>query len=320
MSCQISKVLALGYAFILTLSCQQGDFTGDAKQVRMQRQKPCVPTAEKPCTTNTVPTTPTPSGTIDGQNQPLLSTDSGGLCLKRPPIIDFVFAMDVSGSMQDESDRVKQTFTSLANNLANISIPGLGKVPKVRFGLVTFEDSILFSSPLNDDRVAVQTAINAHFKAEERNTDVTEGGFLGAASALELAKAGGESVKVLLIVTDAYSHDGTGNNGNRNYNSAIVDQILRDPIMKLSFVYSASDFSGGSNCLLCPNPTPNAVGQWQAVRQSAAVAHGRSPLGVDFALDPGDAQTNGPHFFNGSNLMSKIPADIGQQLRKCVEP
>ncbi len=300
---------------ILFLSaCQEGNFSGDSNQFR-SRTKPCVPTAKKPCSTVVTPTTPTPIETPTlptDPSGPLLGTDGGGLCLKRAPIVDFVFAMDVSGSMQSQSDRVNRAFAGLVNNLSNITIPGLGKVPKVRFGLVTFEDSIIFQAPLDENTNNIAAAINTHFRAEERVTDGSEAGILGASTALSIAKAGGESVKVLLIVTDAYSHDGSGWDHNRSYNSATVDQLLREPSMKLTFVYAASKFNGGNNCL-CRNPTNNAIDQWTNIRNAAATAHGRQSLGANYDLN---SSSNVPQF-SEAIVSQAIPNDISAQLRKC---
>ncbi len=297
-------------AILFLSACQEGNFSGDSNQFR-SRTKPCVPTAKKPCSTVVTPTTPTPIETPThptDPSAPLLGTDGGGLCLKRAPIVDFVFAMDVSGSMQSQSDRVNRAFAGLVSNLSNITIPGLGKVPKVRFGLVTFEDSIIFQAPLDENSNNVAAAINAHFRAVERGSDGTEAGLLGASTALSIAKAGGESVKVLLLVTDAYSHDGSGSDGRRNYSSATVDQLLRDPNMKLSFIYAASDFSGGNNCLLCPNPTNNAIDQWTNIRISAAAASGRPPLGRNYDV----------YNFSENDVSQAIPNDVSAQLRKCI--
>jgi hypothetical protein len=172
---------------------------------------------------------------------------------------------------------------------------------------VTFEDSIIFQARLDENSNNVAAAINTHFRAVERGTDGTEGGVLGASTALSIAKAGGESVKVLLLVTDAYSHDGSGSDGRRNYSSTAVDQLLRDPSMKFSFIYAASDFSGGNNCLLCSNPTNNAIDQWTNIRNSASAANGRPPLGRNYDV----------YNFSENDISRAIPIDIASQLRKC---
>jgi hypothetical protein len=287
---------------ILASSCNQENFTGNSDQFS-RSPKRCVPSSSKPCKNEPVATESDPPKTGDDSPKPLLSTDGGGLCFNRAPNIDFVFAMDVSGSMQSQSNRVNAAFSALAQNLSNIDIPGLGRVPNVRIGLVTFEDSIIFSAPLNDNLPAVSGAISTNFRAVERSTDGMEGGLLAAAKALETAKVGADSVKVLFIVTDAYAHDGTGSNGNRNYSTAAIEQVLRDPAMKMTFIYSAADFSGGNGS----GPTRDAVDQWRNLRATAGTIGGHGLLGKDFDV----------YEFSANDVSSSIPQDIAANLHKC---
>ena len=215
--------------------------------------------------------------------------------------------MDVSGSMQPQSNRVNTAFSQLTQNLANISIPGLGKVEKVRIGLVTYEDSIVFQAPLNDKLDIVSSQIKSNFIAVERGTDGEEAGLLAAGTALQIANDDTESIKVLFIVTDAFSHDGAprGFLSPRTYSTAAIEQQLAAPKMKMSFIYSASDFSGGSGSN--PPGISDAVDQWKKIRSNAAAVGGHSPFGKDYDV----------YNFKASQVSDDIPRDIGNQLRKC---
>jgi hypothetical protein len=305
-------------AVFATSACQEGSFNGEAQQARGARAKLCTPTKTKKC--EKVPTKPgnpwdpndpndpnDPTDPINPTNPSLLSTDGGGVCLLKAPIIDFVFAMDVSGSMQPQSNRVNNAFSQLTKNLANISIPGLGKVEKVRIGLVTYEDNIIFQSPLNDKLDIVSSQIKSNFNAFERGTDGEEAGLLAAGTALQIANDDTESIKVLFIVTDAFSHDGAprGFLSPRTYSTAAIEQQLAAPKMKMSFIYSASDFSSGNGST--PPGISNAVDQWKKIRSNAAAVGGHGPFGKDYDV----------YDFTDSQVSNDIPIDIGKQLRKC---
>lgn len=294
-------------AVFATSACQEGSFNGEAQQARGGPAKLCTPTKTKKC--EKVPTKPgnpwdptdpnNPTNPINPTNPSLLSTDGGGVCLLKAPIIDFVFAMDVSGSMQDESDRVNEAFLTLADNLANITIPGLGKVEKVRFGLVTYEDSIIYQAPLNDNVANVKANISSNFRVRDGVTDFSEAGLFAAKTAMEMAKASGDSVKVLFLATDAYSHDGVASI-TRTYDQTSLVQTFAAPNMKLSFIFTASDPNGGSGNIF-NIPPGTAQAQWTKVRKEAGV------YGNDYNISN----------FSTRDVSNDIPIDIGKQLRKC---
>lgn len=295
-------IITLNFIF----GCQDASMSGGADTARRSSNstiKKCDPNS-KTCNTDPPvgpigPVGPTPPGG-------LLSEDGGGVCLTGAPNIDFIFAMDVSGSMQSQSNKVNAAFAALTQTLQNISIPGIGKPKQVRFGLVTFEDDIIFESPLSSDAALTQSLINANFRAVERGTDPTEGGLLAASRGLDIAAAGGDGVKVLFVVTDAFAHDGSGSGflGARGYSTAAIEQALSAANMKLTFIYSATDFSGGSGS----GPTFNAVDQWKNIRARAAQIGGHGQLGRDFDV----------YNFSSSDVSGAIPGDISRGLRKCV--
>lgn len=294
--------------------CQAGNFAGDGQNAG--RKKPpvlqvCDVNKDKDCKTSTSPfptgTNPTPTGTtginpVEPNSKPVLGSDGNGACVNRAPMIDFVFAMDVSGSMQNESERVKASFVQLANNLSRISIPGIGQVQKVRFGLLTYEDNILFQAPLNDQLGVVAANIQAQFNAFERGTDPSEAGLPAAQYGIEMAKAGGDSIKVLFLATDAYSHDGGGYDGNRTYNTFALEQSLSGPLMKLGFIFTATDPYGGSgNLLNLPPGLSNAQAQWAQIRARTGIR------GKDYNISN----------FSVGDISNDIPSFIQSGLRKC---
>lgn len=276
-------------------ACAEGNFSGGS----MSKSKSNCASGGKNCSNGK-----TPSGD-------LIATDGSGLCLKKAPAIDFILVMDVSNSMKPQSERVNAAFSGLATNLSNININGLGKVPAVRFGLIAYEDVIQFEAPLSSNIEDVKRKIIDKFQAVFPGGDSSEAGLMAAAKGLGLARGKSDSIKVMFLVTDAFSHDGTplgAGEGIRNYNPKAVSDILAEPEMKLTFIYTATPKTGG---LKSPNPTPpfpNAVDQWTDIRSTAASAVGRPQLGQDFEVST----------FTTNEVSDAIPQDIATQLRKCL--
>jgi hypothetical protein len=246
-----------------------------------------------------------------GKGGDLISTDGEGLCLKKAPAIDFILAMDVSGSMKPQSERVNAAFSNLAANLSNMTIEGLGKVPTVRFGLIAFEDVIQFESPMSSNFQSVKQMISEKFNAVFQGGDSSEAGLMAAARGLSLARNNKDSIKVMFLVTDAFSHDGTPTgaaNAVRNYDPKDVLSVLSESDMRLTFIYTATPKTGGNKSPSPEPPFPNAVQQWESIRSTAASAGGRPQLGQDFDVSS----------FTADEVSESIPKNIANQLRKCL--
>ncbi|MCX6123718.1 MAG: VWA domain-containing protein, partial [Proteobacteria bacterium] len=303
----------LGFAFV---ACKSANFSGGNNSSNGNKQPAstgnCVPSATQKCpptsnsnTTSTTATTTT-STTKKPDDLSGLSTDNGGLCLTSAPNIDFVFAMDVSGSMQPESNKVMAAFSSLTQSLQNLTIPDLGKPRQVRYGLVTFEDQIVFESPLSADFNQTAQLINQNFRAVERFSDPTEGGLFAVGRAAEIANDGGPSIKIIFLVTDAFAHDGSGGSGlfaKRSFSTQKIEQALRSANMKMTFIYTATSFNRGEGS----GPTKNAVDQWRAIRATAAQIGAHGQLGRDFDIAS----------YSANDISASIPADLGANLHKC---
>lgn len=221
------------------------------------------------------------------------------------PVIDFVLVMDVTGSMQSSNKLVHATFKDIANAMQNITIPGLGKPRQVRFGLVTYEDVLKFQAPLSANFSETQALINAHFMAVPGGGDTPEAGFTAAKAALDILSTGGDSVKIMVIITDTWSHDGGFDaSGQRSRNTDGIMNVITQRNMALTFLYSESP---GNVSRIRGAPINNAMEQWKAIRLEAASRSKRPPLGREFDFSR----------LSSVDLISTIPSDVASQLRKC---
>jgi hypothetical protein len=246
-----------------------------------------------------------------------VSIENSQTCIKRPVPLNVMLVMDVSGSMDDASDTTREAFATMSQALQSISLPSLPRaIKEVRFGLVTFEDTIIFQAPAMTDQAQIQANIAQNFKAVERGTDGTEGALLALDTALQLAKSAtpaSGAVNAVVLVTDAYGHDGSGGDHHRSGSTAAIDALLADKAFSSFLLFTAVPSHGGNGRGDFDDATgdlPSAEAQYVAIRQHWQQAHAAAmqPVGAHLADELKD----------GNVLSSLLPQMLASMLKPCT--
>jgi hypothetical protein len=219
--------------------------------------------------------------------------------------------------MDDASDAARDAFSGMASALKNVSVPGLpNAIKEVRFGLVTFEDSIIFQAPVSADLATVQSQIAQNFNAEERGTDGAEGALLALNTALGIAKTGtpaSGAVNVVVLVTDALGHDGSGSDHHRSGSQAAIAGTLADKAFKSFLLFTAlpgNDNGNGSGDFDDQTGDLDTVeDQYRSIRDQWKVAQSAP------AQEPGAHLAD--ELDDPSVLSSRLPQQLAAMLRGC---
>jgi hypothetical protein len=164
---------------------------------------------------------------------------------------------------------------------------------------------LVFQSPLSANFNQTQSLIQTNFIAVPGGGDFPEAGLLAAKTALEILATGGDSVKVMAIISDTWSHDGGfDGSGQRSRDASGVINALSSRNMALTFLYSETPKNVTG---IRGSPITNAMEQWKSIRLEVASTYKRPPLGREFDFA----------HLSSVDLISTIPGDVASQLRKC---
>ncbi len=210
-------IIALGSLSLLQYSCSSAGFGGGTGP------KPATP--EIAPEDNEAPEAPKEmEPDSDGDSQ----TAADSKCTEQSTsTADIVFAIDVSTTMGGDVDTAKRNVTAMAQNFEN------ARKIKPTFGLVEYHDDIYQAKMFNSVK-SFDSAL-AGVKAEIfKWTDMVEAGLTALKTGQKVLAKSKADVKAIVLITDAFSHDG-GNNNNRNCElSGIVDGWDKDILLYIS--------------------------------------------------------------------------------------
>ena len=171
-------------------------------------------------------------------------------CTVSTPVVDVAFVVDRSGSMGQQITAVRDGVIPLLQRLATLTGPGFN-VPfrNVRISLTAFEDEIdrptnpwFIGGPYTGGGEALNDVLKSQFSiANSGRSDIPEGGIHAIRETLQrLQNLPGNSVKVIVLVTDTYMHDGTGSQDHRYGGFSTLGSLFASPKMKPFMLFSSS--------------------------------------------------------------------------------
>src|SRR5262249_23108223 len=119
----------------------------------------------------------------------------------------------------------------------------------------------------------------------------------------------GDTFKVLIVISDNYSHDGSGSNGQRNFDmSPVANGVQLNSLKNLMVFDSVPTDSDVPSFTACNSPGGTPADQGTPVRQSWKTAHPKVKL---------DNGKNVGFPFTAGTILSVLPQEIGKFLRVC---
>jgi len=172
-------------------------------------------------------------------------------CVDKIPAVHVVIAVDKSGSMSSELKGVREGLHYFTQKLRTKELQGFGKpIIDLKFSLIGYEDEINNSGgPWNADDPNLQKTLDSWFaKVNSLGSDAPEGGIMAVREALKKISAQSVgSVNVVVLITDAFSHDGGGRSGHRLGGFSSLDSyFMRSDIRPLMIFSSTSGSRNGS--------------------------------------------------------------------------
>lgn len=223
------------------------------------------------------------TGTVDsglGTTVPGDSTRPGGnlgetgghLCVKGTVDLNVMFLLDSTGSMGRQNAKLASGLPSMVNQVTAFRAQLGNRVQNFRMGFISYIDqerrgddgrsgSPLVLNPTTDIAMA-SSFISANAQSANDHSDTAEGGLWALNAGLQAMKSAASprssAINVAIIVTDAWSHDGTPHssdcqgspndchdNGQRTFNSAATEALLADPYFNGFFLFDWSKTSRG---------------------------------------------------------------------------
>lgn len=240
--------MALGFSFSVLLvaavvsSCRTTTFTAsgsfrpaaDAVPTQSpwpsQEPWPTPSTNPQPTATPVVSVTPTPAPTPNN-------------CTPSLPPVNIVIAVDKSGSMSNELRGVREGLGYFTSQLQSKVVPGFGRpITSLKYFLIGYEDVINNSGgPWAGNDPAVQATVNQWFaRVNSGGTDTPEGGIMAVREAFRLLAAQPQPyIPVVVLITDALSHDGGGRNDHRTGRFDSLNPYLQLAPFKQVMFFSA---------------------------------------------------------------------------------
>jgi hypothetical protein len=216
------------------------------------------------------------SGTDTNRNTSVIN---GAVCVNEIPAVDIAMVIDRSSTMGGKVRAVRDGLSAFSSAMQSKILPGFNKpISKLRFTLIAFEDEKdhpgcpwFVGGPWAAGDGQLSSALRSEFNnANSGGSDMPEGGIMAVREAMQIFEAQPEdSVKVVVLVTDNYMHDGTGSQDERNGGFSTLDSLFASPKMKPFMLFSSSstshndggDFEDGTE-----NRYGNGTAQIQAMR------------------------------------------------------
>ena len=245
-----------------------------------------------------------------------LVIQGGDRCQDKILPLYFMIVLDVTGSMDNSIDGVKNNLTQFAAKLKALKIQGTDKnLPDIKLGVLTFVDSPDQDQtfPLTSDVSSLGASI-AGIGTRGGIHDRQEGGLGAVLRGFQaLAAAGGsqEFIPAVLVISDNYGHTGEGSDGVRNFSPAALTQLLSGAAFNNFLLFDAVPVERPSGLFedaskQPPNVTP--AGQWQEIRGNWKAAH--AGLNVDPGMGFGFP-------FTSDVFLGQLPAQVEKFLKIC---
>ncbi len=199
-------------------------------------------------------------------------------CIAEKAELDIVIALDISYSMGPVLDIVKGNLIEFITNANSNLMPGNDNVlQKINIGLLTFEDNIGAQTfyPFTENVLEISQILNdLKLRSGFGNYDGPEAGLLAARTAIEAihersSQTTNTIILVVLMITDNYSHNGTGPFANRDYSTDALQMLLADKLFDFMLLYDSvpntvvPDIYVPTSILPAGSPSD----QWQALRK-----------------------------------------------------
>lgn len=189
-------------------------------------------------------------GTVGAKEETAGTVGAKGDCTVSTPVVDVAFVVDRSGSMGQQITAVRDGVIPLLQRLTTLTGPGFN-VPfrNVRISLTAFEDEMdrpgnpwFIGGPYTGGGEALNDVLKSQFSiANSGHSDIPEGGIHAIRETLQrLQNLPGNSVKVIVLVTDTYMHDGTGSQDRRHGGFSTLESLFASPKMKPFMLFSSS--------------------------------------------------------------------------------
>lgn len=309
--------LAVSTISIATWSCSGSNFSGSSKLARPQR----------PQTENFTGETPGGGGGTSGP-APERNTSiiNGQACVNEIPTVDVAMVIDRSSSMGGQIRAVRDGLSSFATTLRAQNLPGFNRpISNLRFTLVAYEDEQdrnrcpwFIGGPYPAGDPSLASALASEFnRANPGGSDIPEGGIMAIRETLQRLEAQPEdSVKIIVLVTDTYMHDGTGSQDSRYGGFATLDGLFASARMKNFMLFSSSSTSGDGGGDFEDGTEDTYGNSGRGTAQIAALRnHYKQVAGLPNAY-VGEEFTPVDRF-NSSSLSNLVAAKIAANIKRC---
>ena len=192
------------------------------------------------------------SGTDLNRNASVIN---GAVCVNEIPAVDIAMVIDRSSTMSNNVRAVRDGISAFSSAMQSKILPGFNKpISKLRFTLIAYEDEKdrsgcpwFVGGPWAAGDGQLSSALGREFNnANSGGSDIPEGGIMAVREAMQIFEAQPEdSVKVIVLVTDTYMHDGTGSQDSRYGEFDTLDSLFASPKMKPFMLFSSSSTSEG---------------------------------------------------------------------------
>lgn len=302
--------LTLGMICATAWSCSESNFSGSSKIARPQR----------PQTNNiTGQSTGGGGGTTTGSTpERNTSIINGQACVNEIPTVDVAMVIDRSGTMGGQIRAVRDGLVNFTNALRTQRIPGFNQpIKNLRYTLVAFEDEINFTGgPYAASDPSLASALQSEFsRTNSGGSDIPEGGIMAIRETLQRLEAE-DSVKVIVLVTDTYMHDGSGSQDHRFGTFSTLDGIFASPTMKNFMLFSSSSTSNNGGGDFDDGTEGTYGNSGKGTAQIAALRnYYKQVAGLPNAY-AGEEFTPVNNFNSGS-LSSLVAAKIAANIKRC---
>ena len=319
----ISIPLIATLSFVVPMilsSCSAQSFKGISDKMRPPNNLPATGAATGG-STGGPPTGPGGGGTPPRNTQII----NGEVCVNDIPTVDIALVVDRSGTMSGQIRAVRDGLANFTSAIQRTNLPGFNKpISKLRFTLIAYEDvtydnvTWFNGGPWAAGDPQIQTALETQFsKVNSRATDMPEGGIMAVREALQIFNAQQEeSVKVVVLVTDAYMHDGTGSQDQRYGGFSTLDSVFASPKMKPFMLFSSSSNSndGGGDFVDGTEKTYENIGHGTAQIQAMRQHYKKIANVPDAYVGEEFVPVNN---FNSDSLSGLVAGKIAAGIKKC---
>ena len=233
-------------------SCSNSNFSGTSKLRRPN--PPDLFRGEDPGTRGSTGGSGGGSGVTSGTDlNRNASVIDGQVCVNEIPAVDIALVIDRSSTMSNNVRAVRDGISAFSSAMQSKILPGFNKpISKLRFTLIAYEDEKdrngcpwFVGGPWAAGDPQLSSALRSEFdNANSGGSDIPEGGIMAVREAMQIFEAQPEeSVKVIVLVTDTYMHDGTGSQDRRNGGFSTLDSYFASPKMKPFMLFSSSSTS-----------------------------------------------------------------------------